>query len=297
MAEEHWSRLRLSLPTAMADWVGAELIDWGSPGVEVIEASEVAADRTVLVAHFSAEHAPSVHARLRTFLEQLGEQARPWELTELEPVPPVDWAEQWRFHFPPLPVGRRLLIVPPWEVPPVADGRVPLVLQPGMAFGTGRHPSTELVLEAIERLAPGITGPVLDVGCGSGILGLAAVLLGAPAALGFDYDADAVTSARDNVARNDLSDRVLLVQARFPELALTGPFPLVLANVYATFFRLHHQQLAGLVAPGGHLLAAGLQEEEQGEGSEVVRLLTTAGLDARLSAIREGWALVEARRP
>jgi ribosomal protein L11 methyltransferase len=297
VAEEHWSRLRLSLPTAMADWVGAELIDWGSPGVEVIEASEVAADRTVLVAHFRAEHAFVVHARLRTFLEQLGEQARPWDLTELEPVPPVDWAEQWRYHFPPLPVGRRLLIVPPWEVPPVADGRVPLVLQPGMAFGTGRHPSTELVLEAIERLAPGIPGPVLDVGCGSGILGLAAVLLGAPAALGFDYDTDAVTSARDNVALNDLSDRVLLVQARFPELALTGPFPLVLANVYATFFQLHHQQLSGLVAPGGHLLAAGLQEEERGEGSEVVRLLTTAGLDARLGAIREGWALVEARRP
>jgi ribosomal protein L11 methyltransferase len=295
VAEERWSRLSVTLPTAMADWVGAELVDWGSPGVEVVAAEGLAAGRTTLLAYYPEAAAARARQRLDRFLERLGPQARPWEVRELEPVPPVDWANQWRFHFPPLPVGERLIVVPPWERS-AAGGRLPLVLQPGMAFGTGRHPSTVMVLEALERLVPLTRGPLLDMGCGSGILAIGGVLLGAPTAVGFDYDPDAVISARRNVVLNGLTGRVHLFRSRFPETALRAPFPLITANVYFTFFRLYAERLPDLLAPSGRLLASGLQASE-GEGEAVRAQLEGLGLPARIAARREGWVLVEAHRP
>ena len=295
MAEERWSRLSVTLPTAMADWLGAELVDWGSPGVEVIDPPDGPTGRTTLLAYYPEPAAARARQRLDAFLERLGPQARPWVVRELEPVPPVDWADQWRFHFPPLPVGERLIIIPPWERT-VVEGRQPIVLQPGMAFGTGRHPSTVMVLEALERLVPLTRGPLLDLGCGSGILAIGGVRLGAPTAVGFDYDPAALASARQNVALNGLTGRIHLFRSRFPETSLRAPFPLVTANVYFTFFRLHAARLPDLLAPAGRLLASGLQAQE-GEGEAVRARLEEVGLVAHIAAEREGWVLVEARRP
>jgi ribosomal protein L11 methyltransferase len=295
VAEERWSRLSITLPTAMADWLEAELVGWGSPGVEVVEPPDGEAGRTTLLAYYPEPVAARARRRLDAFLERLGPQARPWVVRELEPVPPVDWANQWRHYFPPLPVGRRLIVVPPWEQTAV-EGRLPIVLQPGMAFGTGRHPSTVMVLEALERLVPLTRGPLLDLGCGSGILAIAGVRLGAPFAVGFDYDPDAVASARQNLGLNGLTGQVHLFRSRFPETALCAPFPLVVANVYFTFFRLHAGRLLDLIAPSGRLLASGLQAQE-GEGEAVCAQLEEVGLVAGITAEREGWVLLEARRP
>lgn len=298
-----WSRFELELPLPFADWVSAELIEWGCPGVEIAEqpgpvgGGEPSADppRIRLTAYFPEEEALERHRRLGAFLKELGPQATPWSLGDPESVAPVDWAGAWRLNFPPLEVGERLLILPPWESVPAGTRRIPIFLQPGMAFGTGRHPSTVLVLEALEQLDGSIlAGSVLDVGCGSGVLAIAAVLLGAECALAVDGDVDAVRSAGRNVRRNGLSDRISVEVSRFPELPSPGRFHLVLANVYLTFFEQHAGDLALRLAEGGRLLASGL---EGGEGNRAVSLLRREGLEARVAARRNGWCLVEASHP
>lgn len=135
-----------------------------------------------------------------------------------------DWAESWKAHFQPVRLSDRLVIAPPWDAP---DGA--LILEPGMAFGTGNHPTTLACLRAVDRYArPGQT--LLDVGCGTGILALAGAKLGMTA-LGVDIDPDAVAEADRHAAHNRLSDRVRF--ATTPIAAVNGPFDLVVANLFA----------------------------------------------------------------
>jgi ribosomal protein L11 methyltransferase len=184
------------------------------------------------------------------------------------------------------------MVLPPWEAGLDTGARLPLLLQPGMAFGTGHHPTTALILEALQSggdLPEG--GRLLDIGCGSGILSMGAVLLGAGEALAFDYDRDAVVSAAENLALNGLEERVRLAQARFPDLPWPGPFPLILANVYFTFFDQNAEAVRDLLGPDGVLLASGIQEEQ---GAETVERLQAAGFEARVAASRHGWVLVRA---
>ena len=135
-----------------------------------------------------------------------------WHLGQIYPIPdPVirelaeeDWAEAWKQQYHLLRVGRRIVIVPAWEAYAPAPGEVVIRLEPGMAFGTGLHPTTRLCLEALEaHLAPGCT--VLDVGTGSGVLAIAAAKLGARSVLALDADPVAVSVARENVALNGVA--------------------------------------------------------------------------------------------
>jgi len=293
VAEERWARFTLDLPVPYADWVTAELVDWGSPGVEVSERSALTGGIQLRI-YFGMDRVTEGRQKLTDFLGRLGEQARPYLLGELEEVEPEDWAEGWRFSFPPLPVGDRLLILPPWEEPEEAERRMPIYLQPGMAFGTGQHPSTILVLERMEQIVKPGHGPVLDIGCGSGILALAAAVLGAERVLAIDYDRDAVASATRNVERNALTERIEVARSRFPNLPAPGPFPLILGNVYYTFFRQHAADLAALLPEGGTLLASGLQDHE---GPPAAELLEGQGIDTAIAQRRDGWCVLEATRP
>ncbi len=286
-----WSRLRLTLPGPLADWVASEVVDWGSSGVEVVDTGP----SMTLFVYVRAARAADMEQRLRTFLTRLGTDADPWGLGGPEPVAPVDWARQWRFHFPPLPLGEELLVLPPWEADRDPEGRKVMLLQPGMAFGTGHHPTTAMVAEALERV-PDLParGTLLDIGCGSGILAMAAVLLGAPRSLAVDYDRDAVEAARENLLLNGLEDRVCVAQARFPDLPTAGPYEVVVANVYYTFFQQHTKELASLLAPGGVLLVSGLQEEQ---GPPVARMLRKKGLEAGVEREHQEWCLVRGVHP
>jgi len=292
-----WSRLRLTLPTPLADWVSSEAVDWGSSGVEVLDTGEregVVGPSMTLQIYVRADRAARMQERIEDFLTRLGPDAEPWELRPPEPVAPVDWARQWRYHFPPLPLGEELLILPPWDADEDPGTRRPILLQPGMAFGTGHHPTTAMVVEALEGVEDlSSVGTVLDVGCGSGILSIACVLLGVPAALAFDHDRDAVEAARENLQLNDLSRRVCLVQARFPELPARGPFRLILANGYFTFFQQDGEAVASLLAPGGVLLVSGLQEDQ---GTPIIRILSRAGVDAEVADVRQEWCMVRGVR-
>jgi ribosomal protein L11 methyltransferase len=209
----------------------------------------------------------------------------------------ADWAEAWKSHFPVLRVGRRLVIRPTWRRHRRQPGDVVLSLDPGMAFGTGLHPTTRLCLAALEtladegRLASG-GGRVLDVGCGSGILAIAAGKLGARDLLGVDTDPIAVESTLANARRNGLTRRIRARQGSVP----TGerPFDLVLANLIASLLVQLAPDLRGELAPGGRILASGIFRDREGD---VVGAFRAAGLEIGRRWVEEDWVALEAIAP
>jgi ribosomal protein L11 methyltransferase len=212
-----------------------------------------------------------------------------------------DWAEAWKSHFPVLRIGRRLVIRPTWRRHRKLPGDVVLSLDPGMAFGTGLHPTTRLCLAALETLADeGMLGPgtspgrrarVLDVGCGSGILAIAAGKLGAAELLGVDTDPIAVESTAANAALNGLTRRLRVRKGSVP--TGEGPFDLVLANLIASLLVQLAVPLRNELAPAGTILASGIFRDREGD---VKAAFEGAGLAIRRRWAEEDWVALEAVR-
>lgn len=176
-----------------------------------------------------------------------------------------EWQNQWRSHFNLLRVGRQLVIKPSWiEYSPEEGDRV-IELDPGMAFGTGYHPTTYTCLEAMEDLLkPGMV--VLDLGTGSGILSITAAMLGASRVVALDIDPQAVRAARQNFRRTKVQKLVALTQGSIPHpLAGQGQFDLAVANISARAIRERATHIAETLAPGGHLIASGFMSDQRQE--------------------------------
>ena len=209
-------------------------------------------------------------------------------------VQAADWADAWRAFFPVMRIGRRLVIRPTWrEHTPAADDVV-LALDPGMAFGTGLHPTTRLCLAALERVADDgrVDGArVLDVGCGSGILAIAALKLGGAAALGVDTDPIAVESTVANAARNELGGRLLAHEGSLP--SGDPPFDVVLANLVAGVLIPLASSLHAEVVPGGTLVASGIFVDRE---AEVTVAFEAAGFRVADRTAEGEWVALELRR-
>jgi ribosomal protein L11 methyltransferase len=230
-----------------------------------------------------------------------------WHLGQLLPLPapvyrPVaesDWAESWKANFQPLRIGRRLMIIPAWLNPALEPGDIAIRLDPGMAFGTGTHPTTQLCLQAIERhLRPGQS--MLDLGTGSGILAIAAARLGASAVLALDVDDEAVRVAGENTLANDVADQVVVAAGSLAEV-LAGQFgeewkgaPLVVANILArVIVKLMGEGLGETVAPGGLLVVSGILDSQ---AFEVIAALKAAGHQIAAQEHIEEWVAIIARK-
>jgi len=196
-----------------------------------------------------------------------------WHLSQIQPLPSPeyraiqdeDWMAAWKKHYHPIPIGRRLLILPAWLEPPAGDREV-VRIDPSMAFGTGTHPTTQLCLELLEQtIQPGDT--VIDVGCGSGILSIAAVKLGARQALAVDIDNAALRSTLENASANNVQDLIERGLGSVQEI-LAGRFslrqaPLVLANILApVIIRLVEAGLANLVVERGKIILSGILADQ-----------------------------------
>ncbi|MGM0542462.1 MAG: 50S ribosomal protein L11 methyltransferase [Pseudomonadota bacterium] len=217
----------------------------------------------------------------------------PCPTIEYELLADRDWEREWMEDFTPLRMGERLWIVPSWHEPPQADG-VNLVLDPGLAFGTGTHPTTALCLEWLDGLA--VNGlldaqTVLDIGCGSGILAIAALKLGAAHADGTDIDPQALQASRENAQRNHIDEADLSLC--YPEQLAAGDYPIVTANILAGPLVELAPTIAGHVAPGGRLALSGILANQ---ADEVLNAYQAQGLQMDEPTVREGWVRLTGQR-
>jgi ribosomal protein L11 methyltransferase len=218
---------------------------------------------------------------------------------EITPLFDGDWAHAWQQSFPPIEVGARLLIVPPWEARPESaeGGRMQVIIEPGRAFGTGHHGSTEGCLALLEDALSspaGAAGPVLDIGTGTGILAIAAIKLGAPSTLAIDVDPDAVRATRHNVETNGCADRVTLALGGPETLPVGARFHLVVANLLTHTHRGLVAQYERLVAPGGLVILGGILADEQ---QSVADALCPAPFELVTRRVVDGWASLLLRLP
>lgn len=206
-----------------------------------------------------------------------------------------DWSEAWKTHYQPMRIGRRLLIRPLWIDIEPAPGEIEIALDPGMAFGTGTHPTTQLCLEALERLIEPAQD-VLDLGSGSGILAIAAAKLGARQVLALDIDPLAVAATAENARANGVADKIIAQRGSL-ENVLGGArrFDLVIVNILArVILQLTEQGLGEVVRPGGIAIFSGIIDSQH---DEVETALRRAGLRPYSRHQQGDWMLVEARRP
>ena len=211
--------------------------------------------------------------KLEESLYYLG-MIQPLPAASFKEIADQNWMEAWKQHYKPILIGERLVILPAWMDSPEPN-RVAIKIDPGMAFGTGTHPTTQLCLELIQYYFDGSkienrkSETVIDVGCGSGILSIAALKLGAVNALGVDIDAASIQNARENAETNHIGDELILGVGSIREI-LDGKFafkkaPLVVANILApVIVRLFDAGLADLIERRGAIILSGiLQEQEQ----------------------------------
>ncbi len=215
----------------------------------------------------------------------------------LRDVPDADWVRLTQAQFQPIQVGDRIWIVPSWhrdnpDVPAVqnqaaAGGLVHIELDPGLAFGTGSHPTTHLCLE---WLAGNVRGgeTVLDYGCGSGILAIAARMLGTGQTLAVDIDEQAVQSTRYNAQVNRVE-----LKAMLPDELPDGQFQLVVANILSNPLKVLAPMLANRVAPGGHLVLSGVLERQAQEVAQAY----APWMEMNVWRAREGWVCLHGQRP
>ncbi len=259
----------------------------------------------VVRGYVPAREAPVARDAVRRVREALGHlQAfglRDIGDLETRVVHELDWAEAWKRHFPVLRIGRRLVIRPTWRRYRRRPDDVVLALDPGMAFGTGLHPTTRLCLASIERLADAgllVRGAgearshVLDVGCGSGILSIAAALLGAGEVVAVDTDPIAIESTVANASRNAIGDRLQAQRGSIP--SGRGQFDVVLANLIASLLVGLAARLRDELVPGGTLVASGIFVDRE---PEVRIAFESVGLEVTGRDDEGDWVVLEARRP
>lgn len=207
-----------------------------------------------------------------------------------------DWANAWKDYFYVTHIGTRLVIRPSWRDYTPREHEVVLELDPGMAFGTGVHPTTRMCLEQVEqRVRSGMR--ILDVGTGSGILALAAAKLGADSVYCIDNSTVAIESATANVAINGLSDRINVVLGLLDEAGaarMAGEFDMVLVNIIAHIIGGMASQLAQVLKPGGLLIASGIIEARR---SDAEQPLLGASLELIGSAMTDDWIVLIMRKP
>ena len=229
---------------------------------------------------------------VRIALEKLKRESRDLGtlLMTLEDVEDADWENNWKQYYKPMEIGERLLVIPQWEEADPGD-RTPLYLDPGLTFGTGAHATTRLCLTALETLVRG-GERVLDLGCGSGILSLAALRLGAGSALAVDIDDKCRDAAEENAGLNGVGpDRLsVLVGNILTDEGLAerigGGYGLVLANIVADVIIALAPRVRGLLAPGGTFLCSGIIE---GRAEETAAALAANRLDVRERREDGGW--------
>jgi ribosomal protein L11 methyltransferase len=277
-----WVEVTVEVAREFSEAVANFLVESGAPGIQCDEHdSEVS-----LIAYFAV---PPPLEGLRRFCADIGAPLRETAIRTREAAD-EDWAQNWKLHFRPQCVGNRLYVCPPWDtVPP--PGRVEIVIDPGMAFGTGQHASTRGCLTLIEwALAFSPIGRALDVGTGSGVLAIALAKLGVREVWAIDKDPQALPIARGNAVHNGVEPHLRFASSVF---GLPGRFDLIVANLFAMVLELLAQRLVSLLAARGILICSGLLS---GEEQRVRSRYEAWGLEVRKGYEEDGWMSLALQR-
>ncbi len=289
-----WLQLRLAITPEQAEPLEDTLLALGAVSVTFMDGEDQPIfepdlgttplwSHTHLLALFEAE---TDSAELLDNLARLSDGALPDH--HLEQIADQDWERSWMVHFQPMQFGRRLWIVPSWHAAPEPDA-VNLLLDPGLAFGTGTHPTTALCLEWLDgQQLQGSS--LIDFGCGSGILAIAGLLLGAESVCATDIDIQALEASRDNAQRNQIA--VVRLPLHLPEDMPQEPADILVANILAGPLVSLAPQLSRLVKPGGLIALSGILAEQ----TEDILGAYRAHFDLDPVAEREGWIRVSGRR-
>lgn len=285
-----WLQVRLAITPEQAETYEDALLEVGAVSVTFMDAEDQPIfepdlgttplwSHTHLLALFEAD---TDETALIAHLQLLCGGSLPEH--HVERIEDQDWERSWMDNFQPMRFGRRLWIVPSWHAAPEPEA-VNLLLDPGLAFGTGTHPTTALCLEWLDGQTLDSCN-VLDFGCGSGILAIAALLLGAPQAVGTDIDPQALEASRDNASRNGIDP------ARFPVYLPADlpqqPADVVVANILAGPLVSLAPQITALVKGGGRLALSGILAEQADE----VRAAYAGAFDLDPTATKDGWVRI-----
>ena len=282
-----WVEVRIEVPPSLAEGVSNFLIELGSPGVvqETSPGREGRKKESILAYFPSPSSFSGPKKKIRKYLSSLSQSRGPlsfrWKVLREE-----NWAEKWKANFKPLHATARIVIKPPWEEYRKGKEEIVIVIDPGMAFGTGTHPTTQMCLQAMEELIPSFPRPpsLLDFGTGSGILAIAAQKLGAVRTLAVDIDPVAVRCARENAVANRLSRRMEFRTGSAE--GLRSRFDIVMANLLPQELLKTASLLARRVSSHGVLVVSGILK---GQKKEIAAAFAKEGLAIGSSKENEGW--------
>ena len=308
--EQNWIQVDIFTSTQGLEPVGAALAEIGFPAFSIQDAADFAdflagknghwdyidddlmrlkdAETTVTVYVPDNSQGQDALPAIREMLMRLKEWDTEQEWGRLEltltGVREQDWAGEWKQYYKPVKAGEKLVICPSWEEYSAAAGETVLLMDPGMAFGTGAHDSTRLCLQALEQIVTA-GAEVLDVGCGSGILSIAALLLGADRAVGVDIDEVAVRVAQENAVLNGVGGKTSYICG---DLArdITGKYDIVCANIVADIIMRFAPDVPAFLKEDGLFLVSGIIDTR---GDEVIAFVTAQGFVLRERRESGGW--------
>ena len=294
-----WLTLIVDTDAKHAEALSDALLEHGALSVDLLDADADTPDEQAIFGE-PGEPPPGVwqHNRLSALFDTdcdvaqiLGAATESIGLAKLpeyriEALADNDWVRLTQSQFEPIHISDRLWIVPTWHTPSNPDA-INIVLDPGLAFGTGSHTTTRLCLRWLDNnLKAGET--VLDYGCGSGILAIAALKLGAASAVGVDVDAQAVTASRDNAIANQVEN----AQFYLPDYAPKGDYDLVVANILTNPLRLLAPLLSGAAKPGGRIVLSGILESQ----AQDVMNIYAEWFDLNEPIFEDGWSCLSGRK-
>ena len=310
-----YTELTVSTTTGGADAVSALLMRLGAAGTQIIDKNDLpdpakpgrnwelmdralldeAPDDVRVKAWFAAEDAGRVLEALRLELPRMkaqdAEHAFGALTLDVDSIREEDWANNWKQYFKPFRIGEHMVVKPTWEDWTAEPGDRIIEIDPGMAFGTGTHETTALCIELIERYYR--EGRLFDIGTGSGILAIAAALLGAKDVYAIDIDEDAVRVAKENVRLNGLSDRIDVEKGDLLK-GVKGTYDFAVANILAPVICMLAKPLTAYLAPGGYFVCSGIIREMR---DDVFNALNAAGYTILEERARGDWCAFAAQKP
>ena len=266
------------------DYSDLEQQAWEIAHVDLIEQDLLDKPRDIVIVHMYLAPDENPAEVLPLFEERLNNSGISYQLNTTG-VEQEDWQNAWKKYYHAMDIGERLAIVPGWE--DYRTDRIRIVMDPGMAFGTGTHETTSLCLETLDSLVKG-GERVLDIGTGSGILAIAALKLGADSAEGVDIDPMCVRTAGENAARNGVADRFKVLVGDLSDKA-SGQYNIITANIVAAAILSLAPHVPVLMAPGARFIASGIIDERK---DEVLAGLKAAGLEPVEVKEKRGWVCI-----